>query len=343
MGYKHYRLKVVLRLLLLFLLLSSCIILYRYHWSWVIVSSSLLLGFTIEFVYYIERSDRELANFLLNIHYNDFSNTYTQTGNPARDTLRKAYNQIMATFQRLRSERESDNQYLNTVVEHIGVALLSFGEDHQVQLMNKAFKTLFNKPYIHKIDALHKLDQNLYDKIISLKAGEKALQKVALNGQLRNQSIQATEISLQGKYHNLDSFQDIKNELEEQEVESWQKLIRVLTHEIMNSVAPISSLASLVNQMLVEEKIRRDFTTLDEEEQEDIYLSLQTIEKRSKGLINFVKAYRSLTQVGLPSFTTVTVEELFQRVASLFKADLTKKNITLEIDEASAITIKADL
>jgi nitrogen fixation/metabolism regulation signal transduction histidine kinase len=286
-----------------------------------------------ELIHYIERSHRDLENFLLAIRQSDFSSLFPSLRNKGTDDgLKQAYYEILKVFQGLRSEKEFGHQYLQTVVEHVKIALICYDEKEEVQLMNEAAYQLFGKPYIKNIKALELTDKSLLETIRNLAAGRKELVKVNIQGTTLHLSVQATAFKMGQKSYKLVSFQDIGSELEAQEVESWQKLIRVLTHEIMNSVIPIATLSSVINEML-QEKAAQNPNPAQEEDEEDIDIrnSLQTIENRSKGLVSFVRAYSSLTQTAKPVMREVRIEELFTRVYTLLRPSTAKKGIKFNI------------
>jgi nitrogen fixation/metabolism regulation signal transduction histidine kinase len=238
----------------------------------------------------------------------------------------------LKVFQGLRSEKEFGHQYLQTVVEHIKIALICYDEKEEVQLMNEAAYQLFGKPYIKNIKALELTDKSLLETIRNLAAGRKELVKVNIQHTTLHLSIQATAFKMGPKSYKLVSFQDIGSELEAQEVESWQKLIRVLTHEIMNSVIPIATLSSVINEMMQEKAAGNPHgSQLDAEEEADIRNSLQTIENRSKGLVSFVRAYSSLTQTAKAVMQEVKAEELLGRVYTLLRPSINKKGIKFTI------------
>jgi nitrogen fixation/metabolism regulation signal transduction histidine kinase len=297
---------------------------------WVGLAIIMLLS---ELIRYIERSHRDLENFLLAIRQSDFSSLFPSLRNKGKDDgLKQAYHEILKVFQGLRSEKEFGHQYLQTVVEHIQIALICYDEKEEVQLMNEAAYQLFGKPYIKNIKALELTDKHLLETIRNLAAGRKELVKVTIQNATLHLSVQATAFKLGQKSYKLVSFQDIGSELEAQEVESWQKLIRVLTHEIMNSVIPIATLSSVINEMLQEKAIQNAHHSQPEEEEDaDIRNSLQTIENRSKGLVSFVRAYSSLTQTAKPVMREVKVAELFTRVYTLLRPGIDKKGINFTI------------
>ena len=152
----------------------------------------------------------------------------------------------------------------------------------------------------------------------------------------------ATEFILQDKHYKLVSFQDIKSELEANEIESWQKLIRVLTHEIKNSVIPISTLSDVILHMIKDEKGKVDLGKLDNEAIQDLVGGIETIESRSKGLANFVKTYDQLTQVPKPNFENTSVQDQLDHIRSLFKPQLDNFHIDLKIIGAQSVVFRMD-
>ncbi len=194
------------------------------------------------------------------------------------------------------------------------------------------------------ISIIKKINEDLYELILKLSSGQNEMIKVILKGELMQLSVYASEFKLQEVPHKLVSIQDIKEELETQELESWQKLIRVLTHEIMNSVTPISSLSSAINEMMTEENgTMKSLSKIPAEDVDDMYSSLRTIEERSKGLLKFVSNYKDLTRLPQPVFKNIKLVELFDDVSSLMKKTLDKHKIGFEVfSEGPELAIYAD-
>ena len=179
-----------------------------------------------------------------------------------------------------------------------------------------------------------------------LKGGENGLVKINLNNELIQLAVYATEFRQKQKNFKLVSLQNITGELAEKEMEAWQSLVRVLTHEMMNSVTPISSLASTVNNMLLDESTDDKSelkTELEPEVISDIGHALQTIQKRSVSLLNFMENYRSLTRISKPDFQQVPISELFDRVTQLMKTQLDDKKINFHTNiDPSSLELTAD-
>jgi signal transduction histidine kinase len=232
---------------------------------------------------------------------------------------------------------------LQTVVQHVGIALISFSPDGKIGLINTAAKKLLGLRYLRNVRDLEIVDEKFARQVIKLQPGEKALYRVDVNGEMLQLAVYATHFQLQEKRYILVSMQNIGQELEETELESWQKLIRVLTHEIMNSVTPISSLASTVNRMLSEDGMTYYRKHEEIEAVEDIRDAVETIEKRSNGLLNFVDTYRNLTRLPKPNFQIFSLSRIFKQIQQLMQPKVTEKKINFTTSvEPQSLELTAD-
>ena len=284
-----------------------------------------------------------MSEFLLSLRQRDFTPSYTRSGKE-QDELHEAFETINTLFLHLNAEKEQQARYLQTVVAHVQVALLSFNQKEEVTLFNETAQQLFQQQYLRHLKQLNGIAEDLYPTVRSLRAGDQRLVKIMQGGELLLLSVRATEFKLQAEHYTLVAFSDIRHELEAQEVESWQKLIRVLTHEIMNSAIPITTLTDVTHSMLLDPQGNpRPLETLDAEEQEDLRGSLETIARRSKGLVAFVNAYKDLNQVPQPQLAMVAVGALVQSVARLMASELEEAKVTLELAPMDAqLTVLAD-
>lgn len=285
----------------------------------------------VSLIRFVEKSDRELSNFLLAIRQNDFTNTYPQT-RKNRKRLYQAFNVITSEFIRIRSEKESNFHFLKTVVEHSGVPLIAYTvHDETITLINKAAKELFGLPHITRLATLHRVSADLVTMAQHLRSGDKVLLKTEINGESIYLSVVARELVLQERTNKVIAFHNINSELDQKELESWQKLIRVLTHEIKNSVIPISTLAEVINEMLQSGESGHSLAGLSPEDQEDLVISMKTIEKRSKGLVKFVTSYGDLAKVPRPELSETDMVELVQSTGRLEEKVLKQAGIKLDL------------
>ncbi len=291
---------------------------------------------------YIDRSNRGLARFLQAVRYHDFSLSpgIEGLGGSFAD-LNAVFREISGQFQHARSEKEEQYRYLLTVVQHIGVGLLSLRDDGSVDLLNNVAKRLLRVSHLRHIRDLPPLFQPLTAEIQRLRPGEKTLLKLEQSDEILQLALYSTEFKLHNRLYKLVSLQNIQVELEEKEAEAWQSLTRVLTHEIMNSLTPISSLAATASSML--QVSQSENNSVDSTCNQDVAEALQTIDRRSQGLMRFVHAYRSVALIPKPQFEIFPISEMFQRVEKLMQAKLSRQGIVFKASvEPDSLEMTAD-
>ncbi|MBV6647413.1 MAG: GHKL domain-containing protein [Cyclobacteriaceae bacterium] len=290
----------------------------------------LFCGFGIfSLIYLVQKSNRELRNLLVAIRQNDFSQRYPEHQRQTR-VLHHAFNVITGEFVRLRSEKESSFHLFQTVVEHSGVPLLAYEiRNEKVVLVNESAKVLFGVPHVTQLRSLERVNPEVLHVVKALASGQKVLLKTELQEEQLYLSVIAKEMMMSDQRIKVVVFHNINSELDQQEIESWQKLIRVLTHEIKNSVIPISTLTEVINQMLTSDTGNsRTLASLDQEEEEDLKIGLRTIEKRSKGLVKFVSSYGDLAKVSSAKLEPVDIVSLTREVLTLQRPFLDRIGIT---------------
>jgi len=348
MIYRNFRVNCIIRVIILaisiffffYLILHTSL----YVTSFIVGLIIILQIFTL--IYFVEKTNRDLSRFLASIKYSDFSHSFTRSLKGKTFTaLNQAFTEVVSEFHRARSEKEEQYRYLQTVVQHIGLGILSFDQKGEVDLINTAAKRLLKINHLKNINSLAVTARPLYEALYNLVPGEKILVRFDTNGESMTLSIYPTEFKMRQRFITLVSMQNIESELAEQEMAAWQKLIRVLTHEIMNSVTPIASLASTINDMMGQAEISPNSgkVSMSSEAKTDIRDAVATIEKRSQGLLHFIDAYRSLTRIPVPSFQIFPVSEIFNRVVPLMKEQLERKNIKLTVNiEPDSLELTAD-
>ena len=345
MAYRNFRIICILRVL--FLCATVCLLFYLImktgYYATIFIICILFVYQIYAMIQHVERTNRELARFLEAIRYADFSQSFTGAGlGKSFDQLRLNFNEVFDAFRQARAEKEEQYRYLQTVVQHVGIGLVCYQPDGAVELVNNAAQRLLKIKDFRNINALQTFSKELVDTLFRLKAGEKALVRVEDNGERLQLAISATELRMRGQVFILASIHNIQSELEEKEMDAWQNLVRVLTHEIMNSITPISSLASTAHGLLNsaggsgEQKI-------EPEAIRDIREAVQTIQKRSQGLLHFVETYRKISRIPKPKFQIFPVAELFSRVQRFMRVDLEKKSIDLHVSvEPGTLELTAD-
>lgn len=310
--------------------------------------SMLFLGVTLYqvklLIEYLDRSNENIASFLDSIQFDDLSYSFkTESDDPAVKRLHKELNEAMLKLRNSRREKDSEFLFFKNIVMHVGIGLIVFREDGNIEIFNSAARKLLKLNRAENLNDLKSVSETLVNVVQKLKTGGRELLRLKIGEEFVQLSIYAIELTLRGENVKLISVQNIQNELEEKEMEAWQNLVRVLTHEIMNSVTPISSLAGIVEEELKPYVLDDVETPLSKDQLSDIHLSLQTISKRSDGLIHFVKEFRSLTSIPKPKPVQIHILALLEELTILHKRDLTDRNIRLSLSVyPEDLTVSAD-
>lgn len=344
---KNFRLNIIARILLLAITLGGCI--YLWLDTTFYVSAALLILLVIyqltRLIHYIELTNRKLSQFLNSIRYSDFSRSFTGTElGKSFKQLDESFAHVVEAFKEQRIEKQVQFRYMQNVVQHIGIGLISFNQTGEVELINTAAKRLFKIPALRNINDLASTSPTMVDAIKKSDAESRNVIRVNINNISLQLAIHATTFRLRDEMYKLVSFQDINAELEDKEMEAWQNLTQVLAHEIMNSVTPIASLSDTV-QMLLKRNTKEDAAafTIQKETVKDVLEALETIENRSHGLIRFVNSYRDFTKIPSPNVELFPVKKMLQRVHNLNKGEAKLHGITLAVAvEPESLEITAD-
>lgn len=345
MNFRDFRLRVLIRVILLGVTMG----LFMYMVSEPnmlfaeLLTASIIAGQLVELFRYVSQTNEKLTRFLESVKYSDFISGFTsdnKLGKSFKD-LNTAFNEVLEAFRKARSEKEEHWQYLNTVVQQVRTGILSYDTEGNVQLINTNARKFMNVTSIKNIHELISINPKLYHAINSVEPGRSELYKGSNDLYL---TLQATEMRIRGVAVKLVTLQNIKPELQQQELEAWQNLTRVLRHEIMNSITPISSLTSTLRDVLTHDMIKKEsHFELQEEAATDLQEGLSTIENRSKGLIKFIDAYREYTSLPKPKMATVRLKDLLEHVAHLMRTELKKTNIHFSVScDSEYLTIQAD-
>ena len=345
---KSFKFKIVFRILLLtatVLLLAYLV--FKMNFVFVTLTVALLAVCQVfSLIYFVEKTNRDLSRFLLSIRYDDTSQAFASEGlGTSFRELKKAFSAVMRKLQQSRSEKEVHSRYLNTIIQHVGIGLIVYRPDGTVNLINNAAKKILKISFLKNINEIKTKYPNLVDTLLCLKQNEKKLIKLQREDETGSFSIFSHPFVLKEEKNILVSIQNIQEELEEKELEAWQNLIRVLTHEIMNSITPISSMSSSLLDILVPDK-KEGVTSgsdITQDDMDDIVGALQTIHQRSQGLMNFVGNYRNMTLIPDPKFQIISLSDFFQSLERLMNDKLSDNGITFDWSvEPQSLELSAD-
>lgn len=331
MEFKNFRLNIVVRIIFLVVIIGGfTYCLYHQLFLRSVYVAIALIFVLIELLRYVEKTNRDLISFLAALSQNDFTTTYAEKGKGKTfNQLYKTFNQITNKYRAISEEKEAQFIFLSLLVEHVRVGIISVDDKEQIHLINQSMRNYLSNTSAKNLADLHRDEVDLVKAFRTIKAGDNQLVKKPVNGKIIPLTIHASEIRLQGQYFKLISVQDIRNELEANELEAWQKLIRVLTHEIMNSVSPIISLSATLHQLVNNHKKDQE---LNIAEKATLQKGLEAIQLRSQGLQHFANNYRSLTKIPQPQFRKVKAASIIDRLTILFQEELGLKGITLKTD-----------
>lgn len=341
---KMLRPKVAMRLvgICFFGCLTGYLVFDSPYWMSGIWTAIITVGLFYETVRFVDQSERKLTSFLQALSQNDFSITFFENKRSDDYDLHRAFNQLNDTFKVLRSERESEHQLLQVIVSSAAVPMICFEEGtDEVYLINDEAKRLFGVPFLQKIKALWRTDPTLPSFVRDIQDGEKETLKLLLNNKQVILSVTSRHILFKNRNLKLVAFHDVSSELAVKEAEAWQKLLRVLTHEISNSAIPLSTLSSFIYEMMG--AVNADMSKLSNDDRQDVMTCLKTIEQRSRSLKEFVTNFRSVNHVPEPNLQRVSVQCLLNEMYALFKKEMEKENIQFEAPHCDqSCTILAD-
>lgn len=280
----------------------------------------------------------QLLEFSEAVKYKDFTRRFVVKNTKTTEgQLFQAFNQINEVYKHISIDQALQHQYLNKVINMLDTAILFYHADSgKVIWLNDAFKELFQVPHLGNISGMKKKHPELYEKTMQLKVGKHQMDTAHSHKGKIKLLLQSSGFETQEGNFRIIVYQNINEAIDETETKAWHKLLRVLTHEIMNSIGPISSLAETLHQRL------EDWT--DEEDLEELKLGIYTIKRRSEGLLQFAKSYRMINRVDQPQFGDIQVLQLFESIYQLLEPTLLQKNIDLDIIiKNTRLQIQADI
>jgi len=341
-----YRFKILWRIIILGV--SMFLFIYAIQQKqWYVTSiilAIIILASIVELIYFSENWMREFKKFLMSIKHRDFTGFYfDEKLKNSIPEYKFAFREISREFQNVRIEKELHFQYLQTLTHHINIALICCKENESIQLANPAANELFGVHQLRSLNQLKRIAPELYAGIKSTPEKSQII-KVVIKGKLRQVIVDKSHFILDREPLMLVSFRDIKNELEQNELDSWKKLIQVLTHEIMNSATPISSLSKTTLEILDNyDSEKKQNILLEWDDFEDLYHSVATIENRGRGMLKFVEDYKNLMKIPQPKFEQVEIKSLILYTRNLLSKQIEDRGIHTELSvEPDDLTIDAD-
>lgn len=330
--FKRYEWTIMLKVALMFVSISvAAFLLTSNQIVYEIIIVPVIIYQVIDFFKLHKKAQDEVDQFVESVHYRDFSRYFDVKQAPLElQPLRKGFNDINLTMKSISKEKETQYQYLQKILELVDTGILSYEmESGEVVWMNESLKKLLQVPYLKTIHSLSKRDWALYHEVMSLPLGESLIATAHNERTPFKVLLSATAFQTEGKKYKLIAFQNVNEALDETESKAWQRLLSVMTHEIMNSVAPISSLSATLKNMLANSRHKVSPENLAGFE--DLELGIDTIRRRSEGLLKFAETYRNLNKISDLNLKKVYVRDLFETMHTLMEPTLDQKHIEMDV------------
>ncbi len=301
-----------------------------------------LLLQTFWLVQFIGKFQQDISHFFNSIKSEDYSlKFHHDTASGKFKALYQSLEEANKVIRNLKRDYINQHQYFQFLVENLQVGLISFDDEGNIQLVNNSALDLLGLKNLVDLSQLNTVKEGLSDLITNLKVSEPEILPLQTDEGILHLSVKVSRLKIKNQFLNLLSLQNINTELETHEVNSWQKLISVLTHEIMNSVAPITSLSATLLKNFKKNENAVPLGQIDEKVINKTVSGLEIIENRSKGLVGFVDGYRKLSVIPSPTKENLSIKNLFRDVKTLLQDLLEKERVHLEI-EKSSLKIYAD-
>jgi two-component system, NtrC family, nitrogen regulation sensor histidine kinase NtrY len=332
MIYRRFYLVIVAYLAGIILLASLIAFNIGKDLTYSVISLVLLILLTVSFGVWLNRTNKKLAFFFSAVRNDETSLFFSEeVGFANEKLLNKSLNELNDKLKNAKINIELHEKFYKSIMENIKTGIISFYRNGVVEFANPEFKRMFGIDHFSHINKLMSIDPKLVELLERIETGEQKRINVKVDHKLMSLAVHSQSIVMQGREVKIVTLQDIKSELDMHEMDSWQKLIRILNHEIMNSVAPITSLSSTLSEFYKSEEGERGPELITRKIISDTIRGLGIIEDHGKGLINFVESYRSLTQLPKPEFTNVNIEEFFERITILINSYLDSEGNRFEI------------
>jgi signal transduction histidine kinase len=272
----------------------------------------------------------EFQQLVETVRYRDFSRRFdTKRSSAHIRKMHKGFNEICDTIITVNREKEMQYQYLQKIIELVDTGILSYRLDSgEVLWINQSLKNLLNIPTLKNFNSLQARDELLFKNLQSIDNGRSSVVQIMRENGQSKVLVAAGTFTMQEAQYRLLAFQNVNEALDEAESQAWQRLLNVMTHELMNSVAPVASLAGTLKNLLARTK---DKTVSPESIVEDIELGVDTIMRRSEGLLSFAETYRNLSRITELNISKVQVSSLFEHILQLMQPSLMQKNIELKV------------
>ncbi len=340
MVYRRFNIEIIIRIILIFITVFVFLLLIeKPNFLYIRLFFIILVIFQIMLlIQYLNKANRKIALFFESIKAEGYNVVYTQhEGDGEFNELNSQLDQLSKHFKNVLLKREEQDEYFKAVIEHVGIGIFAFDSRGSIRFVNSEALSLLGLARLKNISSLDYIHKNLSSFLHNLRPNQQQLLELKRGNEILQLAAKVTRYKILDEELNLVSLQNIKPELDLKETETWQKMIRILTHEIMNSVSPITSLAASLSNII------KDTNEPDEKMRSKLDKGLTTIQNRGEGMMEFVRKYRNLTIIPLPQITEISLLNLMSELVLLFEENFEEEAIDFKWTvEPSDLVLKAD-
>ena len=335
MSYKSFIVKLFFRFFLIVVLIFGFI--YSFNNTLYAFSSIAGIGcvfLLLNIYHFSKRRFQVMDDFFEAVKYRDFSRWFPEDRGPKDiQFLYKGFNEVNRTIKEINSQRQAQNLYMQKILEMVDVGIIAFNIDTGAVLWaNESFGKLLDVPPFKNTKFFATRKPNIYNSVFETYHPEPSSITIDLKNESIKVLISDTVFTMEEEAFKLIVIQNIDDTLNKNESDSWKKLLSVMTHEIMNSIAPISSLADTLQKNVADYMKHPN----DRLELSDLHSGIDTIKKRSEGLLQFAKTYRSLNKVNYLHLKRVKVKNLLDNVKGLMAPSIEAKGINIQFEVSNS-------
>lgn len=330
MGYnlnfiKDFRIITIVRVIVIAISFLALLPLLNYDYIFLSIGVSLLIVVQLfSLIRFLNRSNNIYLEFIESIKYSEFTQSFKLNGSSnSYERLKDQFNSVTKQLSIIRSQKEESRIFFENIIQHLGSAIIAFNDRGEVEVFNSSGKNYLRVNSLKNMDQLNERYPQFYKQIMGMDHGEKGVIKIDNGVKGLNFLLSFKKFQLNSREISLLSFNDIGEQLDDQEFHSWQKLIRVLTHEIMNSITPITSLTATLNELISEGG--------DDLNLEDLQGAIETISRRGEGLKTFIENYKNLSYLHTPKYDIINLNQLFGSIELMFRDRFEEFGINFKI------------